>query len=68
MLYAWFSSGPLCPPEFLIRTYQVLPYNNFLINAVRKGDLETLQEIFATGKFSPYVLCESHGHSLLHVR
>lgn len=68
MLYAWFSSAPLSPPEFLIRTYQVLPYKNFLINAVRKGDLETLQETFATGKFSPYVLCESDGHSLLHVR
>ena len=68
MLYAWFSSGPLCPQEFLIRTYQVLPYKNFLINAVRKGDLETLQETFATGKISPYVLCESDGHSLLHVR
>ena len=67
MLYAWFSSAPLSPPEFLIRTYQVLPYKNFLINAVRKGDLETLQETLATGKFSPYVLCESEGHSLLHV-
>ena len=67
MLYAWISSAPLSPPELLIRIYQVLPYNNFLINAVRKGDLETLQETFATGKFSPYVLCESDGHSLLHV-
>ena len=67
MLYAWFSSCPLRPPEFLLRTYQVLPYKNFLINAVRKGDLETLQETLATGKFSPYVLCESDGNSLLHV-
>ena len=67
MLYAWFSSAPLSPPEFLIRIYQVLPYNNFLSSAVRKGHLETLQENLATGKFSPYILCGSEGHSLLHV-
>ena len=66
MLYAWFSSTPLSPPELLIRIYQVLPYRNLLSSAVRKGDLETLQENL-TGKFSPYVLCGSEGHSLLHV-
>ena len=74
MLYAWFTSVPLCPPELLIRTYQVVPYDNFLVSAVVKGDLHTLQNAFATGNFSPYVLCESEGvlcasegDTLLHV-
>ena len=67
MLYAWFSSVPLSPPEFLIRTYRVVPYNNFLFKAVAQGDLKTLQKASAAGKFSPYVLCEPDGDSLLHV-
>ena len=67
MLYAWFSSAPFCPPEFLIRTYQVVPSDNFLFDAVVEGDLQTLQNAFATGKFSPYVLSEVEGNSLLHV-
>ena len=66
MLYAWFSSAPLCPPELLIRTYQVVPDND-LYHAVAIGDLEALQKAFATGKSSPYVLFGSEGCSLLHV-
>ena len=75
MIYAWFTSAPLYPPEFLIRTYQVVPGNNFLFNAVVQGDLETLQNAFVTGNFSPYVVAcgfqrllhLSEGDSLLHV-
>ena len=74
MLYAWFTSAPLCPPEFLIRTYQVLADSDcFLIYAAETGGLKALQEGFATGKFSPYVRCGSRqlyaneGDSLLHV-
>ena len=75
MLYAWFTSAPLCPPEFLIRTYEVVTNNNFLFTAVVQGDLETLRNAFATGNFSPYVVAcgseepqyVSDGDSLLHV-
>lgn len=74
MLFAWFTSAPLYPPEFLIRTYQVLAdCDDFLIIAAGEGDLKTLREAFATGKFSPYVRCGSkrlnatEGDSLLHV-
>ncbi len=73
MLYAWFTSAPLCPPEFLIRMYQVVDYDNFLVRAAVEADLKTLQKAFATGKFSPYVLLgprpvlSSEGDSLLHV-
>lgn len=67
MLYAWFTSAPLCPPELLIRTYQVVSYDNVLVIAVLRNDLETLQNALATGKFSPYVLYAHGGLSLLHV-
>ena len=67
MLYAWFTSAPLCPPELLIRTYQVVSYDNVLVIAVFRNDLETLQNALGTGKFSPYVLCAHGGLSLLHV-
>ena len=75
MLYAWFTSAPLCPPEFLIRMYQVVDYDNFLVHAAIEADLKTLQKAFATGEFSPYVLIKSRGvlraseawNSLLHV-
>ena len=66
MLYAWFSAAPLCPPELLIRIYQVVSSDNILVSAVLKGDLKTLHDALATGKFSPYVLGVD-GESLLHV-
>ena len=66
MLYAWFSAAPLCPPELLIRTYQVVSSDNVLVRAALKGDLTTLHSALATGKFSPYVL-GADGESLLHV-
>ena len=68
MLYAWFSSAPLCPPEVLIRTYKVVPSHNLLIDAAAGGNLALLQTVLATGKISPFVLSEGEGHSLLHVR
>ena len=74
MLYALFTSAPLCAPEFLIRMYQVLADGDcFLTYAAESGELKALQEGFATGKFSPYVRCGSRqlyateGDSLLHV-
>ena len=47
--------------------YQVVPYTSFLFEAAALGDLETLRKAFATGKFSPYVLSDRDGDSLLHV-
>ena len=67
LLHAWFTSAPLCPPEFLIRTYQAVSHDHVLVSAVVERDLQTLQNAFATGKFSPYVLQEVNGDSLLHV-
>ena len=73
MLYAWFASAPFCPPELLIRMYQVVDEDNILFIAVMNGKFKLLQKAFATGKFSPYVLIgprQRHapeGNSLLHV-
>ena len=71
MLSAWFSSAPLCPPEFLIRMYEVREfYGHPLFEAMKPKDqgkaLENLRTTLAKGSISPYIINEG-GLSLLHV-
>lgn len=68
MIYGWFNSTPLCGPELLLRTFQVVDAEEDpLFRAFYYGTLGEVETLLAKGTVSPYIVNE-RGESLLHVR
>lgn len=68
MICGWFDSTPLCGPELLLRTFQVVNHwKDPLFRAVMHGMLGEVETLLSKGTVSPYIV-NRYGMSLLHVR
>lgn len=71
----WMSSkvlevGSMKAPNgwnWMLRAYRVIPFSSRAVACVMRGDLQRLQDMFASGQASPFDQVEDTNLSLLHV-
>lgn len=53
--------------NWIMRTYSEIPYTSKAVHFTRCGDVKGLQDLFTSGKASPFDRVDFNGHTLLHV-
>jgi hypothetical protein len=53
--------------NWMLRAYSVIPYRSQAVGCVMIGNLQVLQNLFASGQASPFDQIEDTGLSLLYV-